>query len=494
MSESYILSIDQSTSGTKSLLFDREGQLVARCDLPHEQISPQPGWVEHDPEEIYRNVIQVTRMVLEKAGVQPEQVVAAGVSNQRETGLIWNRISGKPVCNAVVWQCARAEQICEEIRAQGKAETVRHKTGLQLSPYFTAAKLTWIIRNIPGAKESMDRGELMGGNIDGWLLFKLTGGKVHKTDYSNASRTQLLNLETLRWDEELCEIFGLNPNMLPEICYSDSEFCTSDFEGVFPKPIPVHGVLGDSHAALFGQGCLVPGTAKATYGTGSSVMMNTGKSLIHTDTGLVTSIGWGMNGQVDYVLEGNLNYTGSVIKWLVENLHMISSSKESGSVATSVPDNGGVYLVPAFSGLGAPYWDSNARAVICGMNRDTTSAHIVRAGEECIAYQIKDIVDLMCQEAKVALQELNVDGGPTRDKFLMQFQADMLGIILNVPAIEELSGAGAAYAAGIAVGFFDKERLFASKKAAKFTSAMEESQREALYGGWKKAVASVLTK
>ncbi len=494
MSESYILSIDQSTSGTKSLLFGKDGGLVARCDLPHEQISPKPGWVEHDPEEIYDNVIKVTRMVLEKSGVRPEQVVAAGISNQRETGLMWNRHTGKPVCNAVVWQCPRAEEICEEIRAQGKAETVRRKTGLQLSPYFTAAKLSWIIQNIPGAKESMDNGDLMGGNVDGWLLYKLTGGKCHKTDYSNASRTQLFNLETLQWDAELCEIFGLNPNILPQVCFSDSKFCETDFDGVFPTPIPVHGVLGDSHAALFGQGCLVPGTAKATYGTGSSVMMNTGKAPIHTDSGLVTSIAWGMNRQVEYVLEGNLNYTGSVIKWLVENLHMISSSKESGKVAASVDGNGGVYLVPAFSGLGAPYWDSNARAVICGMNRDTTSVHVVRAGEECIAYQIKDIVELMCQEAKVRLQVLNVDGGPTRDQFLMQFQADILGIVLNVPAIEELSGGGAAYAAGIAVGFYDKDRLFEAKKATRFESKMTDAERDALYGGWKKAVDSVLTK
>lgn len=482
-----ILAIDQSTSGTKALLFDGEGRLLGRHDLPHEQKINSQGWVSHDPMEIYRNTLETVRLLLEETGADRESIGAVGISNQRETALLWDRDTGLPVADAVVWQCARAAGICQ--RLADKAEAIQERTGLNLSPYFPAAKWAWILENTPGLAGK----NLCAGTIDAWLVYKLTGGRVFATDYSNASRTQLFNLRTLSWDPEICGWFGINPDFLPEVRFSDSLFGETDFEGLLSHPVPIHGVLGDSHGALFGQGCLSPGMVKATYGTGSSVMMHIGQRPVFSKKGLVTSLAWGMEGKVDYVLEGNINYTGAVTKWVVEELGLLSSSKEAGPVAQSADPADTTYLVPAFTGLGAPYWDSGAKAMLYGVSRTTGRAEIVKAAEECIAYQIADVLELMGQEAGVTIQELRVDGGPTKDKFLMQFQSDILKIPVAAPEREELSGMGAAFCAGIAAGVYTRE-IFQSVRRRRLAPEMEETLRKTKRAGWRQAVKILLTR
>lgn len=482
-----ILAIDQSTSGTKALLFDGEGQLLGRRDLPHEQKINSQGWVSHDPMVIYRNTLETVRLLLEETGADRESIGAVGISNQRETVLLWDRDTGLPVADAVVWQCARAAGICQRLADRGEA--IQERTGLNLSPYFPAAKWAWLLENTPGLAGK----NLCAGTIDAWLVYKLTGGRVFATDYSNASRTQLFNLRTLSWDEEVCGWFGIGPAMLPEVRFSDSLFGEMDFGGLLPHPVPIHGVLGDSHGALFGQGCLSPGMVKATYGTGSSVMMHIGEKPVFSKKGLVTSLAWGMEGKVDYVLEGNINYTGAVTKWVVEELGLLTSSKEAGLVAQSADPADTTYLVPAFTGLGAPYWDSGAKAMLYGMSRTTGRAEIVKAAEECIAYQIADVLELMGQEAGVAIQELRVDGGPTKDKFLMQFQSDILNLPVAAPEREELSGMGAAFCAGIAAGVYSKE-IFQAVRRSRFLPVMEAALRRKKREGWKQAVETLLTR
>ena len=482
-----ILAIDQSTSGTKALLFDGEGRLLGRHDLPHEQKINSQGWVSHDPMEIYRNTLETVRLLLEETGIDRESIGAVGISNQRETALLWDRDTGLPVADAVVWQCARAAGICQRLADRGEA--IQERTGLNLSPYFPAAKWAWILENTPGLAGK----DLCAGTIDAWLVYKLTGGRVFATDYSNASRTQLFNLRTLSWDSEVCGWFGIDPDFLPEVRFSDSLFGETDFEGLLSHPVPIHGVLGDSHGALFGQGCLSPGMVKATYGTGSSVMMHIGQRPVFSKKGLVTSLAWGMEGKVDYVLEGNINYTGAVTKWVVEELGLLSSSKEAGPVAQSADPADTTYLVPAFTGLGAPYWDSGAKAMLYGMSRTTGRAEIVKAAEECIAYQIADVLELMGQEAGVTIQELRVDGGPTKDKFLMQFQSDILHIPVAAPEREELSGMGAAFCAGIAAGVYTRE-IFQSVRRRRLAPEMEETLRKTKRAGWRQAVEILLTR
>lgn len=482
-----ILAIDQSTSGTKALLFDGEGQLLGRRDLPHEQKINSQGWVSHDPMEIYRNTLETVRLLLEETGADRESIGAVGISNQRETALLWDRDTGLPVADAVVWQCARAAGICQRLADRGEA--IQERTGLNLSPYFPVAKWAWLLENTPGLAGK----DLCAGTIDAWLVYKLTGGRVFATDYSNASRTQLFNLRTLSWDEEVCGWFGIGPAMLPEVRFSDSLFGETDFGDLLPHPVPIHGVLGDSHGALFGQGCLSPGMVKATYGTGSSVMMHIGEKPVFSKKGLVTSLAWGMEGKVDYVLEGNINYTGAVTKWVVEELGLLTSSKEAGPVAQSADPADTTYLVPAFTGLGAPYWDSGAKAMLYGMSRTTGRAEIVKAAEECIAYQIADVLELMGREAGVAIQELRVDGGPTKDKFLMQFQSDILNLPVAAPEREELSGMGAAFCAGIAAGVYSKE-IFQAVRRSRFLPVMEAALRRKKREGWKQAVETLLTR
>lgn len=495
MGDKYILTVDQSTSATKAIIFNNQGKLVHRYNVPHRQYYPKPGWVEHDPEEIYENTLKAIKEVIKESGVNLEDIVALSITNQRETVLVWDKKTGRPIYNAIVWQCKRSADICETLEKEGLGQIIKEKSGLNLSPYFSASKIKWILDNVESAREKAKRGELLCGTIDSWLVWKLTNGKNHFIDYTNASRTQLLNLKTLKWDKDLLEIFGIPESMLPEIKESDEIFGYLDIEGLSIK-LPITGVIGDSHAALFGQMCFEKGMAKATYGTGSSVMMNIGKEALIPSSGVVGSIGWVLKKNLSYVLEGNINYTGATIKWLVENLGLISEPKESGIIASSVEDNGGVYLVPAFVGLGAPYWDSNARAIITGMSSNTNKAHIVRAAEESIGYQIRDIVELMIKESGIKLKELRVDGGPTRDEFLMQFQADILNVPVVRVKIEELSALGSAFIAGLALGLWDNfDKLITLKEIDRvFIPKMGQEERERLYEGWKQAVRRSLSK
>ena len=491
MAESYIISIDQSTQGTKALLFDRDGMLLQRKDLPHKQIINEKGWVSHDPEEIYQNTVQVVKNLVEESGISKESVKGIGISNQRETSLIWEKKTGKALANAVVWQCARAAEICRRVEQTGAAEMICQKTGLALSPYFPASKLTWLKENVEGAEALAKKHALCFGTIDTWLVYRMTHGMSYKTDYSNASRTQLFDIFEQKWDEEICQLFGLDAQDLAEVCDSDSCFGETDLEGFFESPVPIHSVLGDSHGALFGQGCLEKGMIKSTYGTGSSIMMNIGETPVLSTHGVVTSLAWGMQGKVSYVLEGNINYTGAVITWLKDDMELIQSPAETEALCRKAEADDSLYFVPAFTGLGAPYWNSEAKGALTGITRTTRKAEMVRAGVECIAYQISDVVNAMSQDAKTEIQELRVDGGPTRNQYLMQFQSDILDRKVLVPDAEELSGIGAAYAAGRGLGLYGDE-VFTRLKRREYAPKMCEDTRVRKYNGWKDAVGHVL--
>lgn len=492
----YILSIDQGTSGTKALLFDDQGRYVQRHNESHKQIYPNPGWVEHDVMEIYENAVRAIDTVIAKARIKPEEIKAVSIANQRETVAVWDKNTGLPIANAIVWQCNRGSRICDELNNRGVAGLVMEKTGMVLSPYYSAAKIKWLLDNIPGAREKAVHGDLMCGTIDSWLIYKFTLGKVHATDFSNASRTQLFNIKELCWDDELLDIFTVPGQMLPRVFSSDHIFGDMEVSCLSGKGIPVTGVLGDSHAALFGQNCFERGMTKVTYGTGSSIMMNIGKSSYRSRKGLVTSIGWGINNTVEYVAEGNINCSGATIKWLVDDLELIPDSKSTEAIASSITGNDGVYLVPAFVGLGTPYWDSKATAMITGMTRGTKKAHIVRAVLESMAYQVRDILDIMAEEVGVEPNEIRVDGGPTRNRFLMQFQSDILNKKIVVNEIEEICAIGSAYMAGLSIGLWkSREELMKLRTYDTcFYASMPESERTGCYAGWKNAVSRVLFK
>ena len=489
---SHVLSVDQSTQGTKALLFDASGALICRRDVAHEQIISADGWVSHDPEEIYRNTLEAVRLVLTESGVNPGEIAAFGISNQRETSVCWDRTTGKPIANAIVWQCGRAKELCQRVMDAGWSEQVRKATGIPISPFFPASKFAWLVENIPGAKEKAAQHELCFGTIDTWLVYCMTGGQSYKTDYSNASRTQLFNIHSLAWDREICTAFGLNADDLAEVTDSDGVFGATDLNGLLPKQVPICGVLGDSHAALFGQGCLDNGMAKATYGTGSSIMMNIGEAPIESRNGLVTSLAWKYRGVVNYVLEGNLNYTGAVIRWIEKDLGLAKASETQALAESANPDDT-TYLVPAFTGLGAPYWNNDAKAMICGITRLTGKAELVKAGLDCIAYQITDIVKAMEQDTGRKLSQLRVDGGPTRNGYLMQLQSDLLDAQVMIPSSEELSGIGAAYMAGLTAGVYNDD-IFGAMKRTAYVPAMEEPVRAKKYTGWLDAVHTVIGK
>ncbi len=488
--QKYILAIDQSTSSTKVMLFDSSTELIHRVNMPHQQYYPSEGFVEHDPEEIYENMVAGMQELIKVSGVTASEIAAISITNQRETSLIWNKYTGKPIAHAAVWQCQRGKDFCHRLNEQGYGQLIREKTGLIIDPYFSASKLRWIMHHVEGAIEAGKNGELLLGTIDTWLLWKLTNGKVHATDFSNACRTMLFNIKTLQWDGELIDLFGLYPAMFPEVRFSDQIFgFTAPLAG-FDIPIAIAGLMGDSHAALFGQHCLEKGMAKATYGTGSSIMMNIGHEPAEAPAGLVTSIGYGRAGKIDYVFEGNIHCTGDTINWLVNDAGLIDNAAESEQLALSVKDNNQVYFVPSFVGLGAPYWDNQARACISGMARNTKKAHIVRAALESIAFQIKDLIDLMVENASIPFREMRVDGGPTRNNFLMQFQSDMLRKDVVRSNIEEISALGAAFMAGLACGFWkDIDEIKALRKVDKtFSPVMSPEENERLYKGWKVAV------
>jgi glycerol kinase len=486
----YILAIDQSTSATKVMLFDRKANLIERLSYPHSQFYPEAGFVEHDPEEIFTNTVKGMTEILQVKGLKVSDLAVVAITNQRETSLIWDKTTGKSLSNAAVWQCQRGKEFCNQLNEEGYGPQIRKKTGLIIDPYFSASKLRWIMNNVSGAKEKAQNGDLLMGTMDSWLLWKLTNGKVHATDYSNACRTMLFNINTLKWDDELISLFDLHPSMFSEVKFSDQVFGNTEPSVVFDQSVPIAGLLGDSHAALFGQNCFEPGMAKATYGTGSSIMMNIGNQPLPSPEGLVTSIGWGQAGIIDYVFEGNIHCTGDTINWLVNDAELISNASESEHLALSVIDNNNVYFVPSFVGLGAPYWDNQARACISGMGRNTKKAHIVRAALESIAYQVKDLIDLMVENASIPFREMRVDGGPTRNNFLMQFQSDMLWKEVVRSNIEEISALGSALMAGLACGFWkDMEEIKGLRKLDKtFIPNMPSEEIEKLYSGWKLAV------
>ncbi|MCC8141646.1 MAG: glycerol kinase GlpK [Lachnospiraceae bacterium] len=490
MTGTYVIGLDQSTQGTKALLLDGGGKLAARCDKPHEQIINEQGWVSHDLNEILSNVIEVTRLLLEEAEVSPDLVSCIGISNQRETSCMWRRSTGEPMDHAVVWQCSRAKDVEARVMATGRSDEIFQKTGIPLSAYYPACKMAWLLN--ANREEIDDPDDICLGTIDSWLIFKLTREQAFKTDYSNASRTQLFNIHSLAWDEDLCDLFGLSKSMLPEVCDSDSLFGYTTMDGLFAEPVPICGVLGDSHGALFGQGCHDPGMVKTTYGTGSSVMMNIGEKPITSSNGMATSLAWKMQGRAEYVLEGNLNYTGAVITWLKKDLEMIQTDEETEILAMEANPADRTYLVPAFSGLGAPYWDSEALAMMYGMSRTTGKAELVKAALESIAYQITDLVCAMEQDTNIRIEELRVDGGPTHNSYLMQFQSDLLQKTVALSEYEELSGIGAAYAAGISRGLYDRDELFSSVKRTHYVPKMEQRVRDEKYRGWKSAVNRVL--
>lgn len=493
MGKKYIVSIDQSTQGTKALLFDEKGGLCMRTDLPHKQIISEQGWVSHDGEEIYKNTINVIRNVLDVAKVDPDDVAGIGISNQRETAIMWDRDTGRPVDHAIVWQCARAAEICRRKKIADMSEQIRDKTGLKLSPYFTAAKICWLLENAEGAKEKAEQHRICHGTMDSYLVYRMTHGDVYATDYSNASRTQLFNIFTLSWDKEICDSFGIDVENLPEVRDSNGCFGYTDCEGLFAQAVPIHAVMGDSHAALFGQNCRSVGMTKVTYGTGSSIMMNIGMNPILSGNGLVTSLAWQISGKPEYVLEGNLNYTGAVISWLKDNMQMIGDASETEELANMANKDDKVYLIPAFTGLGAPYWDSSAKAAVTGMDRTTGRAEIVRAALESIGYQITDIVRAMEKDSEKQIKTLKVDGGPTKNNYLMQFQSDIAACGIWISKIEELSGTGVAFLAGMELGLW-KEDIFDTVKWDVVLPEMEKSVREQKYDGYKKAVDMINTK
>lgn len=488
--QKYIIAIDQSTSATKAVLFNEQCFLVNRVNVEHKQYYPKVGWVEHDAEEIYNNMVEAIRRIVDLSKDEDEVSYSLAITNQRETVVVWNRMTGKPVSHAVVWQCQRGADICKDLKNRGYSDMIQEKSGLLIDPYFSASGVKWILDNVAGAREQAEKGELLMGTIDSWLIWKLTGGKVHATDYTNASRTLLFNIHTLEWDDELLKLFTVPRSMMPQLFPCDSIFGETTVEGIFPEGIQIAGVLGDSHGALVGQMCFEPGMGKATYGTGSSVMVNIGGDAVSAPQGLVTSVGFAACGKVFYAFEGNIHCTGATIKWLVEKLKLIESPAVIEQLALSVPDNGGVYLVPAFAGLGAPWWNPKAKAILCGMTLGTETGHVCRAALEAIAYQIKDLIDLMTGQANVSLKELRVDGGPTKNKLLMQFQADMLNTCINRSDVEEASAMGAMLMNGLARRVWNNLDEVARLRTTdnRINPVMGEVERAQLYKGWVEAV------
>ena len=472
------------------MLFDEAQRLCCRVSLDHRQYYPQVGWVEHDAEEIIANVYKGAGLLLEKSGVQPGDIASVALTNQRETVVVWNALTGKPVYNAVVWQCQRGADICRSLRQQGYSALVQERTGLLIDPYFSATGVKWILDNVPQARQEAEAGHLRLGTMDSWLIWNLTKGKVHACDTTNASRTMLFNIHDLRWDEDLLRLLTVPSSMLPEVKPCDSIFAYTDFNGLLPREVPVAGVLGDSHGALVGQMCFEAGMGKATYGTGSSVMVNIGQTPRQAPDGLVTSVGFAALGRTWYAFEGNIHCTGATVKWMVDDLELLENSAQSEALATQVPDNGGVYFVPAFAGLGAPWWQPEARALICGMSRGTKKAHVVRAALEAIAYQVTDLADLMTGQAGITLKELRADGGPAKNRFLMQFQANMLRSTVRVSPIEEASALGAVVMNSIALGRHASLSEIAAGRTdgAVMTPQMDGQQRDALMGQWHEAV------
>ncbi|PIY31113.1 MAG: glycerol kinase, partial [Candidatus Infernicultor aquiphilus] len=483
----YIMALDQGTTSSRAVIFDHNGSIISMASKEFKQIYPKPGWVEHNPTEIYSSQIEIARDALSKANLTAVDIVSIGITNQRETTILWDKKTGKPIYNAIVWQCRRTAPICDQLKKKGLAEIIQKKTGLVVDAYFSGTKIKWILDNVKGVRERAKKGEVLFGTVDSWLIWNLTGGKVHVIDYSNASRTMIFNIHQLDWDEEILEEMDIPKAILPQPLPSSYVYGNTDKE-IFGVEIPISGDAGDQQAALFGQACYEPGMAKNTYGTGCFILMNTGGKIVSSKNGLLTTIAWGVNGKVEYALEGSIFIAGAVVQWLRDELRMINSSEEIEKYALKVKDTNGVYLVPAFVGLGAPYWDMYARGTIVGLTRGAKKEHILRAAEESIAYQSRDVLEIIQKDSGIGLKKLKVDGGAVRDNFLMQFQSDILGVPVVRPQVIETTALGAAYLSGLAVGYWkDKEEIAQKWKVDKeFSPNMDEKIKEKLYKGWKK--------
>lgn len=486
----YVMALDQGTTSCRAILFDKDSKIVGVAQKEFTQIYPKAGWVEHNPDEIWSTQYGVIAELIAKTGIKVDEIASIGITNQRETTVVWDKNTGKPVYNAIVWQCRRTTDICDDLKAQGHEDMVREKTGLVVDAYFSGTKVKWILDNVEGARAKAKKGELLFGTTDTWLIWKLTGGKVHVTDYSNASRTMMFNIRELYWDKELLKMLDVPQEMLPEVHNSSEVYGNTDAGVFLGYEIPIAGIAGDQQAALFGQACYEPGDAKNTYGTGCFMLMNTGSKIHTSKHGLLTTIAWGIDGKVEYALEGSIFIAGAAIQWLRDGMKLIDGAADSEYYAKKVKDTDGVYFVPAFVGLGAPYWDMRARGGIFGLTRGTTKYHIIRAALDSLAYQTKDVLGSMESDSGISLKSLRVDGGAVANNLLMQFQADILGTRVDRPEIIETTALGAAYLAGLAVGFWTSKEELASRWLLnrRFEPEMEEEKRAKLYKGWLKAV------
>ncbi|WP_242281078.1 glycerol kinase GlpK [Bacillus cereus group sp. BfR-BA-01347] len=486
----YILSLDQGTTSSRAILFNKKGEIVHSAQKEFTQHFPKPGWVEHNAQEIWGSILAVIATCLSEADVKPEQIAGIGITNQRETTVVWDKTTSKPIYNAIVWQSRQTAEICDELKEKGYSEMVREKTGLLIDAYFSGTKVKWILDNVEGAREKAENGDLLFGTIDSWLVWKLSGGKAHVTDYSNASRTLMFNIHDLQWDDELLEMLTVPKSMLPEVRPSSEIYGETIDYHFFGQNVPIAGVAGDQQAALFGQACFGEGMAKNTYGTGCFMLMNTGKKAVASEHGLLTTIAWGIDGKVNYALEGSIFVAGSAIQWLRDGMRMFKDASESEVYANRVESTDGVYVVPAFVGLGTPYWDSEVRGAMFGVTRGTTKEHFIRATLESLAYQTKDVLCAMEADSGIELKTLRVDGGAVKNNFLMKFQSDILDVPVERPVINETTALGAAYLAGLAVGYWKnqdeiKEQWHMDKR---FEPTMEAKTSEELYAGWKKAI------
>ena len=486
----YVLALDQGTTSSRSIIFDDQGNIVAMAQKEFSQNFPKPGWVEHDPEEIWNSQIYTAREAIRMAGITPSQIASIGITNQRETTIVWDKKTGSPIHNAIVWQDRRTADICNSLKKKKDFEKyVRENTGLVADAYFSGTKIQWILDNVKGARKKAENGELLFGTVDSWLGWKLTDGSLHITDYSNASRTMLFNIKTLKWDAKLLTAMNIPSLMLPYVTDS-SRIYGFTHRGIFDVEIPIAGIAGDQQAALLGQTCFNPGMAKNTYGTGCFMLMNTGNKMVKSKNGLITTIAWGMGGKVEYALEGSIFIAGAAVQWLRDGLKVIDTAPESEYHANSVESTDGVYVVPAFAGLGAPYWNMDARGAVFGLTRGTSKSHLVRATLESLAYQTKDVLSAMEQDSGIKLKSLRVDGGACANNFLMQFQSDMLGVPVDRPKVTETTALGAAYLAGLAVGFYKKPNIIKQWKIDnQFKPKMPAPLKTKLYDGWKKAVS-----
>ncbi|WP_243291930.1 glycerol kinase GlpK [Bacillus sp. FJAT-47783] len=492
--EKFILSLDQGTTSSRAILFNQKGEIVHIAQKEFTQHFPNPGWVEHDANEIWGSILAVIASCLSEANVKAEQIASIGITNQRETTVVWDKETGNPVYNAIVWQSRQTAEICDELKAAGYDPLFRSKTGLLIDAYFSGTKVKWILDNVDGVREKAEQGKLLFGTIDTWLIWKLSGGKAHVTDYSNASRTLMFNIHELKWDEEILDILGIPANMLPEVRPSSEVYANTVDYHFFGQEVPIAGAAGDQQAALFGQACYEKGMAKNTYGTGCFMLMNTGEKAIKSEHGLLTTIAWGIDGKVEYALEGSIFVAGSAVQWLRDGLRMFKDAKDSEDYASRVESTDGVYVVPAFVGLGTPYWDSDVRGAVFGLTRGTQKEHFIRATLESLAYQTKDVLRAMEKDSGITLKTLRVDGGAVKNNFLMEFQSNILGVPVERPSVNETTALGAAYLAGLAVGYW-KNRDEIKKQwnvDKQFESTMAEEKRKELYDGWKKAVRAAM--